>query len=218
MGLLNFLFGFKGRTGRLAYGIGTTAPWIVGFAWLLAFGDFGASMEQAKTGQMPQIGLSTIVLIVCFLAISFWSWIALGVKRLHDLNCSGWMLLAPVSADFAAGILMAVSPGFGMIATVAAFIFSFWQMIRLIFVSGTSGDNDFGSPPDTLRDVFGGTDLPEKEPEWVANAVKRTTAKAQAAAAATSTPVTRVVRVAKLPPAACTFGTPNPAGFGRRNR
>lgn len=219
MGLLNFLFGFKGRIGRLAYGLGTSAPLIVGCVLLLVFADFGPGFEQLKGGRLPQIDRSTIMFVVGFVAISVLSCGALGVKRLHDLNSPGWMLLIPISANVIATLLMFVSPAIGVLATVGATVLSFWQMIRLIFFSGAAGDNDYGPPPTVMRDLTGGrVDPVAKEPEWVAAAIRRTSAKAQVAAAATSTPVTRVVRLPKLPPAAAAFGAPNPAGFGRRNR
>jgi uncharacterized membrane protein YhaH (DUF805 family) len=217
MGLLNFLFGFNGRIGRLAYGLGTSVPFLLATILLMMFGDFGPFVESLKSGQWPVISGSTMLICGVFISASVLSCVALGVKRYHDLNTTGWMILAPVGLEALAASLLLVSPGIGVAASIGAYIFSFWQIIRLVFFSGSNGDNTFGPPPNVMRDLAGGkVEADLAEPEWVASAMQRTTAKAQVAAASTAatTPVTRVARAVKISPSV----QASPAGFGRRNR
>jgi uncharacterized membrane protein YhaH (DUF805 family) len=225
MGLLNFLFGFNGRIGRLAYGIGTSVPLLLAIMLLLAFADFGPFMASLQAGQWPVISGSTMLICGVFISVTVVSCAALGAKRYHDLNTTGWMILAPVGLEALAAALLFVSPGIGFVASIGAYIFSFWQIIRLVFFSGSSGENTFGPPPNVMRDLAGGkVDVDMAEPDWVASAMKRTTAKAQVVAASTAatTPVTRVVRAPKLNPnpslGSSSMGAAMPAGFGRRNR
>lgn len=66
-------FSFTGRAGR--------REWIVTFAWCTLFGVFLAG--TAPPGSLP-------------LALPFIVWaLAASVRRLHDINWSGWVFAAP---------------------------------------------------------------------------------------------------------------------------
>jgi uncharacterized membrane protein YhaH (DUF805 family) len=218
MAFIYFLFSFNGRIGRLAYGVGTSIPLLLGTFIAITMIDFDPIIEALKMGRKPEVSQSLLWFWAMFYVVSFVSVTALGAKRLHDLNSSGWMLLAPLLVSAAAGCLMTISAPIGFLAMFGASGYSMYQMVRLIFFSGTAGDNDFGPPGQVLRDLSGGkVAVSEAEPDWVANAVKRTTAKAQATAnvATAHTPVTRVTRVAKMAPSSSPAA---PTGFGRRTR
>ena len=73
-----------------------------------------------------------------WLAAAFmWPMATLYVKRLHDLNLSGWWLFAMPFLSWAASTLNAGSLQFAMWACIAG----------LGILSGTRGDNRFGSDP-----------------------------------------------------------------------
>lgn len=68
--------------------------------------------------------------------ILVWPFVAITVKRLHDLNLSGWWALLILAAPFAAR-LIGIYP-----STLLLFGF-----LLLSTLSGTSGDNRFGTDP-----------------------------------------------------------------------
>jgi uncharacterized membrane protein YhaH (DUF805 family) len=220
MAILGFLFSFNGRIGRLAYGIGTSVPMMAATALLLLFVDFSAVGTSMQAGQMPEISRSAILFGGAFIIVSFISCAALGAKRFHDLDQSGWMMLAPMGLYALAMVAMTISMPLGFIATFASYLYSGWQMLRLVCFQGTPGVNSFGPPPQIMKTIAGAKgEVAEVEPDWVASAIKKTTAKAQAASSATSaTPVTRVARTPKLPVGGAASGMAAPAGFGRRTR
>jgi uncharacterized membrane protein YhaH (DUF805 family) len=209
MVLLRFLFSFQGRIGRAAYGIGTSIPLAVGSFLLVTLVDFGSIWADLQMQRVPEISQSAVAYVTAFWLLSMLSCSALGVKRLHDLNYSGWTLLAPLGLSLLAIFLLATMSPFCILASLSAGAYSVWLMVRMIFFAGTEGDNDYGPPASLASDLVVRRAVVEREPDWVANAVKRTTARAEVL----TTPVTRVARTAKLTPAPS-----GPTGFGRRGR
>lgn len=70
--------------------------------------------------------------------------ISLGVRRLHDLNLSGWWMLLGSGA-----LLSTVNTGNTAIDLAAAILFYIAQLFNLflIFFRGTKGPNRFGEDP-----------------------------------------------------------------------
>ncbi|PWM76590.1 MAG: hypothetical protein DBY32_10705 [Phascolarctobacterium sp.] len=70
--------------------------------------------------------------------------ISLGVRRLHDLNLSGWWMLLGTGA-----LLSSVNTGNSAIDLAAAILFYIAQLFNLflIFFRGTKGPNRFGEDP-----------------------------------------------------------------------
>lgn len=99
------LFNAEGRVGRKDWII-----WIVGVA--IVFGIL--SWILGDRGQWVQAILSILAGI---------AGIFMGIKRLHDLDKTGWLYL------------LAIVP-----------IVNFFFAIYLIFFKGTVGDNKYGSP------------------------------------------------------------------------
>ncbi|WP_430650117.1 DUF805 domain-containing protein [Bradyrhizobium lablabi] len=103
---MRFLFSFEGRIGRRAY-------WLRFFLPLLF-------VEVAVIAIVPPLHFN--VAIVLLLLASLWPSIAVGAKRCHDRNRSGWFQLV---------ILV---PAVGWL----------WLMVELCLLPGTSGPNEFG--------------------------------------------------------------------------
>lgn len=81
-----FYFGLEGRVNRSFYVLST----IVYFVLSTTLSGYIKELSQSESN-----GFVVIVLAVLCLTLSV-LWIALSVKRLHDLNCSGWLIFVPL--------------------------------------------------------------------------------------------------------------------------
>ncbi|WP_175777685.1 DUF805 domain-containing protein [Burkholderia anthina] len=120
MNLKWFLFSFEGRIGRL--------PWWI---YALAYAALSALFDAKPRGSSAE-DLPLLVLLVLFAiaVVSIWSSIAVGVKRLHDIDKSGWWML-----------LIFVP----IVGAIALFVMNG-------FIAGTPHANRFGEPPSDDRD------------------------------------------------------------------
>lgn len=107
-------FSFNGRIRRLEYGLSFIVSYIISL--LL----YGSSVVSLLSGEF---GLGVLISIIVFIA-AIWFNLAQGVKRLHDLNKNGLL------------ILICCIPIIGI-------LFSLY----MIFVPGTTGSNDYGEDP-----------------------------------------------------------------------
>ncbi len=119
------ILGFSGRLGRLRY-------LVYSFVSMLIFGIAMAAvigLIVAVTGQpvvtsedslSPAVVVAYVILLIPMLIVS----LMFGIRRLHDMNLSGWFI-----------ILM-------LIPFVSAVFY-----LVLLFWPGTKGPNRFGPPP-----------------------------------------------------------------------
>jgi len=155
--MLRILFGFEGRIGRRNYLLAILGQSAVLTGMFLAFGTailslfamMGIEMAPGAATPTPEelspeqtlmasgVGIATIVFMIIVLGMSIYMGLAAQVKRLHDMNMSGWF-------------------------TAVNFIFSlvpFGLGIACLFFPGTRGPNQFG---DDRLSLF---DMPEREGE-----------------------------------------------------
>ena len=131
LGLL--LFTFQGRINRAKYWIAAIVymSLIIVVVALGFFFDFNA--------------LFFVLASIIFIAL-FVSGFAVGIKRLHDRDKSGWWLLlfylAPPMLD---GLGRGI--GVALIFQLASAAVSIWALVELGFLRGTSGPNQFGPDP-----------------------------------------------------------------------
>ncbi|MBX9915564.1 MAG: DUF805 domain-containing protein [Pseudomonadaceae bacterium] len=114
------LFGVDGRIGRLRYLAWSLAMTVVamiigGIGLFAAYGLSGNTSLLAIVG-----GLAAAVVFIAMIVIG----IQIGVKRLHDIGWSGWLLLI--------NLIPAVGSVFAII---------------MLVVPGSTGANRFGAPP-----------------------------------------------------------------------
>jgi uncharacterized membrane protein YhaH (DUF805 family) len=132
----NYLFSFEGRITRATYWLFVLISLIamaVAFALLFALGFSVAGFIVA--------GIIYLVLLYCGLAV--------GAKRLHDRNKSGWWLLVfYLLPNVLSGIGAASqSPGLNAITGLVSFGILIWAIIELGCLRGTIGPNQYGPDP-----------------------------------------------------------------------
>ena len=149
------LFSFKGRINRGKYWLAAliyVAVWTtfiaVSLVWL---GGLNIDNLLSFAGAALLIWLIGLILFIA----GAWSGFAVGVKRLHDRNKSGWWIIPFIVAtglysefgDRPAGSWAKRFVG------LAAFGFFIWGLVDMYCLRGTRGPNRFGSdplaPPDT---------------------------------------------------------------------
>ena len=136
----DLLFNFDGRINRGKY-------WLAFLVWFIVlciavvatflFGFlFGYWMTYAIVGFMMLLGVLGIL-----------SGIAVGIKRLHDRNKSGWWLLmfyvVPALLEGIGGI----AGSSGAIFSLASFAISIWALVEFGCLRGTDGPNTHGPDP-----------------------------------------------------------------------
>ena len=105
-------FSFDGRIRRIEYFLsGIVGGIVFSIAWVLGIGSAGGSVFGLL------IGLAALV-------ASMWFSLAQGVKRLHDLDKSGWLILL-------------------MFVPIVNALFGLY----MLFADGTVGPNQYGEDP-----------------------------------------------------------------------
>ena len=135
------VFTTQGRLNRMPYNIFSFALMAVSFFILMLFeqvkekfvimkeSDFISKVSESDV----DILLLVVLLIILILILTFIGDVTLSIRRLHDLNLSGWwyMLIFILSLSKST-ILNLIALGF---------------YIYLIFKRGTVGENKYGTDP-----------------------------------------------------------------------
>ena len=146
--MLEAYFVFNGRMRRLrllAYSVLLT----VLLAFLVIGGRF--ALDSARS-----VAAATLLIQGLFALLWLCAWAAMGVKRLHDLDKSGWhflwLVLAPQALTLGAGTsdfdLRSGAIGFsGGLLSLLGLIWLLLGILFLLLARGTDGPNRFGYPP-----------------------------------------------------------------------
>ena len=150
MKLQKILFSFDGRIGRRTYWLATLA--VIVAVLVLTFGPFLLNSEAAA---VLMLVVSQFIWLLCL-----WPILAVGAKRLHDRDKSGWWLLVFWLLPFAllvAGFNIALfddprtgrSGDFstGAILVLASLLPALWGIVELGILPGTKGPNLYGADP-----------------------------------------------------------------------
>jgi uncharacterized membrane protein YhaH (DUF805 family) len=133
MNFFQLLFGFSGRINRAKYWL-TVVIYLV---TILLVAGVGISAGMAT--------LFILVAVILYIPILI-SGIAVGIKRLHDRNKSGWWLLVfYVLPGTLSGLAETTGPYF--VLELAGAALSIWGFVELGCLRGTSGPNQFGPDP-----------------------------------------------------------------------
>lgn len=132
----NYLFSFEGRINRAKY-------WLVVLISILVMG-VSVGILFALNFSMPGLIIAGII----YLGLLYCG-IAVGAKRLHDRNKSGWWLLVfYLLPNVLSGIgSMSGSPGLNGILSLVSFAILIWAIVELGCLRGTIGPNQYGPDP-----------------------------------------------------------------------
>ncbi len=165
---VHFFFGYEGRLNRAAYWLFLLAAATASMTIMILLArhlgmslhDF--SMQVQGHGMRTAVGRQAIFLMIPVWLLVGIPGIAVGVKRLHDRNHSGWWLLAfgyaPWLVDFtlhALGDPLARWPQVDAAHKLVFMIIGIGMLVELGILRGTAGDNRYGPDPLALpQDVF----------------------------------------------------------------
>ncbi len=135
------LFSFKNRIGRRDYWIGYAFNFLLFLIPMIIFAVYGAvDIFKAQNVPVPDWlamittpngkAIATLIIIPLLIA-GIWSGLAIFVKRLHDLNLTGWLSLT---------LILTIVPILGV-------ILFFVLPIVMGCISGTPGPNKYGPDP-----------------------------------------------------------------------
>ncbi len=153
MGLWHLLFGFSGRIHRAKYWLGVVL-WAL--AGLLAFGiilnvtwhAISAYSADNTGGFIANLGLGIVLCVVVGIPTLI-SGCAIGVKRLHDRNRSGWWILVFYFGPSVLNLIdrLADSAVLSFVLQLAIVVVAVWGLVELGFLRGTVGPNQYGPDP-----------------------------------------------------------------------
>lgn len=147
---LALLFSFQGRINRAKFWLAILVYVVASFLIFLLLGAVGEAFDIDAS-----MATYYVVAAIIYIPILI-SGIAVGIKRLHDRNKSGWWLLFFYLAPWALnGIGWALGGGaeedgasvVNLFFSVASFAISIWMLVELGFLRGTVGPNQYGPDP-----------------------------------------------------------------------
>lgn len=132
-GIVSLLFSFRGRINRAKF-------WLALFIYLIAIAITVLIIVLARLDALIE-GLFAVLYVAILV-----SGIAIGIKRLHDRDRSGWWLVVFYVLP---GVLNAIGKAIGVLVVfeMAGFVISIWALIELGFMPGTPGANQYGPDP-----------------------------------------------------------------------
>ncbi len=104
-----------------------------------------------------KLGVWTILPFLALL-VAAWSFIALGVKRLHDRGLSAWLILVVIIPFFGAFVSPAIAAKLDLGESVISLAFllmmasAIWSVLQFGIFKGETGPNQYGPDPLAGRD------------------------------------------------------------------
>lgn len=141
--MVNTLFGLRGRMRRLHFFLllmsnQALALGAVTVAFMIAW---AGPREVGLTRETEEVALG---LLLGLLALTSWIYVAIAVKRLHDLDCSGWHVV------WITGAALGVTPMTRELPELPGMLVAFLSLagvLWLVLARGTPGPNRFGPEP-----------------------------------------------------------------------
>ena len=143
------LFSFNGRINRGKYWLAVLIYMVVWIAFIAAtlawIGGTNIDNLFSLAGAALLIWLLGLIIFIS----GIWSGLAVGVKRLHDRDKSGWWILLFWLGPSILGNWQVVTPdlGGGLVLSLAAGAIAIWGFIELGCLAGTPGPNQYGPDP-----------------------------------------------------------------------
>jgi uncharacterized membrane protein YhaH (DUF805 family) len=147
MRLKDKLFSFEGRIRRLDFWLWGILLWIIHLVGQLGIRAALLNHPEPLFGGRNAAAIASSVLVVLFM----WPALALGFKRAHDRNRSGWWVVASYALILADHVPVSrtkhAADQFHMLSVALMIVIGFWFLIDLGLLDGTPGPNRFGPAP-----------------------------------------------------------------------
>jgi uncharacterized membrane protein YhaH (DUF805 family) len=166
MSILHQYFGFSGRINRGRFWllsilliVFSILAWVVAF--LVALFILGVNVTDGSLPGLDQpdklfqmiLDYAVAFIVLFAVAIAIWvSWFAIGVKRLHDRDKSGWWIVVFYVLPWIVGSAANTVDKQGndtltLILSLIGLLLMLWGIVVLGFLRGTRGPNRFGPDP-----------------------------------------------------------------------
>ena len=136
------LFSFVGRINRAPFIFFSIASTVIFYGSILLI---GIGLERYSRFTVPVIFF--VALLIALFVSNVWASLALGVKRLHDLNLSGahmiWIYLFSI---FTGTLSTFIIYSWGVVCVILGALISCGIMLWLWCTPGTNGHNKYGPP------------------------------------------------------------------------
>jgi uncharacterized membrane protein YhaH (DUF805 family) len=143
------LFSFQGRINRGKYWLAVLiyfAVWTTFIALCLIWLG-GANLDNL----LSVAGTALLLWLIGFILfiVLTWSGLAVGIKRLHDRDKSGWWILLFWLGPGILGGWHTTAPDMGgsLLLSLAAGVIAIWGFVELGCLPGTPGSNRYGPDP-----------------------------------------------------------------------
>jgi len=143
------LFSFNGRINRAKYWLAVLIYMVVWTAFIAAIFMWLGGLNPDNLFSFAGTGLLIWLIGFILLVALTWSGLAVGIKRLHDRDKSGWWILLFWLGPSVLGGWQTVTPdlGGGIIFSLAATAIAIWAFVELGCLAGTPGPNQYGPDP-----------------------------------------------------------------------
>jgi uncharacterized membrane protein YhaH (DUF805 family) len=152
MDLRILLFSFRGRINRAKYWLAILVYAGAALLFGLVAGIVMTGVRATAADALTGAGLTLVAIFILFLVGGTWSGFAVAIKRLHDREKSGWMLLLfwgvpgllnVIARSWAIGGGMVFAVFIGLVSAAI----SIWGFVEIACLKGTAGPNDYGPDP-----------------------------------------------------------------------
>jgi uncharacterized membrane protein YhaH (DUF805 family) len=143
------LFSFQGRINRGKYWLAALIYMVVWIVFIAFIFMWIGKLDFANLFSVAGAGLLIwLIGFILFIALT-WSGLAVGVKRLHDRDKSGWWILLFWLGPSVLGNWQLATPDLsgGLILSLAAAAIAIWGFVELGCLRGTPGPNQYGPDP-----------------------------------------------------------------------
>lgn len=139
MNIINFIFGFNGRTSRTYFAL--LLPLFIALQLLMVV------LSVMISQSFQNSNLTELFVILLIFPIYFWLKYAYVTKRVHDFNkkiSDSKLAYVMLMVDIALAIAVILFQNFGL--ALPCLIISLICLISLAFKKGDEGENNFGKP------------------------------------------------------------------------
>lgn len=149
--MLMSLLWVEGRNSRMKWwltGMALGMSFYILMAWYLVSTGIVQHIKDNDTAALAVDGLGLVCLLGFMTIATTWISIINDIRRLHDLNKSGWWMLVYYLPTVLAMAMYLTSGNnaWTIYSYFLPFLAGSWRLIELGFMPGDPGANDFGDP------------------------------------------------------------------------